>query len=173
MWSRSRRSSLARDALGRRASRGARPQRTGRVDIVALTATGVALGTMFFGPFLSNEPYRNVYGSGDFNGFASAYPVDELAEVKQALADLPQGKTVVLPPTETAKLVVGSDGVAHTSNAPAGCVGRAGAISEFAAFQDRSLEQLHEFVAARASRARAEECQAAPAAMIACHMFRL
>lgn len=99
--------------LGRRASRGARPQRTGRVDIVALTATGVALGTLFFGPFLSNEPYRNVYGSGDFNGFASAYPVDELAEVKQALADLPQGKTVVLPPTETAKLVVGSDGVAH------------------------------------------------------------
>jgi hypothetical protein len=99
--------------LGRRPSRAARPERTGRVDIVALSATGVALGTLFFGPFLSNEPYRNVYGSGDFNGFASAYPVDELAEVKQALADLPQGKTVVLPPTETAKLVVGSDGVAH------------------------------------------------------------
>ena len=99
--------------MGRRASRAARPQRTGSVDIVALVATGVALGTMFFGPFLSNEPYRQVYGSGDFNGFAAAYPVDELAEVKQALEDLPQGKTVVLPPTETAKLVVGSDGVAH------------------------------------------------------------
>ena len=30
-----------------------------------------------------------------------------------ALEDLPQGKTVVLPPTETAKLVVGADDVAH------------------------------------------------------------
>ena len=80
---------------------------------MALAATGIALGTIFFGPFLANEPYRKVYGSGDFNGFAAAYPVDELAEVKDALEGLPQSKTVVLPPTETAKLVVGSDGVAH------------------------------------------------------------
>jgi hypothetical protein len=99
--------------MGRRSTRSARQPRSGRVDVVALAATGIALGTIFFGPFLANEPYRKVYGSGDFNGFAAAYPVDELAEVKEALEELPQGKTVVLPPTETAKLVVGSDGVAH------------------------------------------------------------
>jgi hypothetical protein len=73
----------------------------------------VALGSVFFVPFLSNAPYRAVYGSGDFNGFFSAYPVVELKELKNALQDLPQGKTVVLPPTETAKLVIGPDGVPH------------------------------------------------------------
>lgn len=77
---------------------------------VALT---VALGTCFFLPFLSNTPYRSVYGSGDFNGFFNAYPVQELKELKTALLELPEGKTVVLPPTETAKLVIGPDGVAH------------------------------------------------------------
>jgi hypothetical protein len=90
-----------------------RPRRAGRVDTVALAATGIALGTIFFGPFLANQPYRSTFGSGDFNGFAAAYPVDQLAEVKDVLEELPQGKTVVLPPTETAKRVVGSDGVAH------------------------------------------------------------
>ena len=74
---------------------------------MALVATGIALGTLFFAPFLGNTPYRRVFGSGDFNGFAAAYPVAELKELKDVLVELPEGKTVVLPPTETAKLVVG------------------------------------------------------------------
>ena len=82
-------------------------------DRVALGATGIAIGTIFFGPFFANEPYREVYGSGDFGGFAADYPVDELALVKDELEALPQGKTIVLPPTETAKLVVAPDGVGH------------------------------------------------------------
>ncbi len=76
-------------------------------------ALAIALGTMFFVPFLSNTPYRSVYGSGDFDGFFSPYPVVELKELKNALQELPTGKTVVLPPTETSKLVVGPDGVPH------------------------------------------------------------
>ena len=37
----------------------------------------------------------------------------DLSELKDALLELPEGKTVVLPPTETAKLVVDANGVDH------------------------------------------------------------
>ncbi len=86
---------------------------TGQRVRPSVCRSAVVLGSVFFVPFLSNAPYRSVYGSGDFDGFFSAYPVVELKELKNALQDLPPGKTVVLPPTETAKLVIGPDGVPH------------------------------------------------------------
>lgn len=77
---------------------------------VALT---IALSLGFFAPLLSNSTYRAAYTSGDFGGFLSAYPVEDLNDLKDELVKLPKGKTVVLPPTETAKLVVGPDGASH------------------------------------------------------------
>jgi hypothetical protein len=77
---------------------------------IALT---VAVGSVFFVPFLSNAPYRDAYGSGNFSGFLEAYPVEDLQALKQDLVERPTGKTVVLPPTETAKLVVDPNGAAH------------------------------------------------------------
>ena len=82
-------------------------------DVVTLGATGLAIGTVFFGPFFANEPYREVYGSGDFRGFAADYPVEDLQLVKRELEALPNGKTVVLPPAETSKLVIAPDGIEH------------------------------------------------------------
>ncbi|BBY84828.1 MFS transporter [Mycolicibacterium tokaiense] len=84
--------------------------RRGATVPVAL-ATIVSLGLM--APLLTNATYRSAYGSGDFGGFLAAYPVQDLRLLKEELATLPQGKTVVLPPTETAKLVVGPDGKSH------------------------------------------------------------
>lgn len=97
----------SRLVVGRAALRRPAPDRVGVV------VTAVAVGTIFFAPFFSNDPYREVYASGDFGGFANDYPVDELATVKDELEALPEGKTVVLPPTETAKLVVDPDGNEH------------------------------------------------------------
>ena len=77
---------------------------------VALT---IALSLGIFTPLLSNETYRSAYGSGDFGGFLAAYPLEDLNDLKDELTKLPKGKTVVLPPTETAKLVVGPDEVPH------------------------------------------------------------
>lgn len=89
---------------------GDRQRTTGTAIVVATT---VALGTVFFVPFISNPPYRDVYTSGNFADFASPYPVEDLQEIKQALDELPEGKTVVLPPTETSKLVVDTNGNPH------------------------------------------------------------
>ena len=66
-----------------------------------------------FTPLLSNSTYRAAYGSGDFGGFLAAYPVEDLKDLKEELVKMPKGKTVVLPPTETAKLVVGPDEKTH------------------------------------------------------------
>ncbi len=82
----------------------------GTVIPVALT---VALSLGLFAPLLSNESYRSAYSSGDFDDFFSAYPLEDLKDLKAELVNLPKGKTVVLPPTETAKLVVGPDTVPH------------------------------------------------------------
>lgn len=87
-----------------------RPARGSGVVPVGLT---VALSLGFFAPLLSNATYRAAYASGDFGGFLSAYPVEDLNDLKDELVTLPKGKTVVLPPTETAKLVVGPDGAPH------------------------------------------------------------
>ncbi|KJC63834.1 hypothetical protein [Agreia bicolorata] len=80
--------------------------------LVKLLATA-CIGAVFFTPFWSNDPYRSVFGSGNMAGFLSPFPLDDLKQVKQALNELPEGKTVVLPPTETAKLVADSNGVDH------------------------------------------------------------
>lgn len=97
--------------LGRRMSARAGPRVRGTAAIpVALT---VALGVGLFTPLLSNESYRSAYTTGDFDDFFSAYPLEDLRALKEQLVELPKGKTVVLPPTETAKLVVGPDGVPH------------------------------------------------------------
>ena len=94
---------------GRHRKRG-RPARGALVVPVALT---IALSLVLFTPLLSNENYRSAYATGDFDDFFSAYPVEDLNDLKDELVKLPKGKTVVLPPTETAKLVVGPDEVPH------------------------------------------------------------
>ncbi|MBN8579433.1 MAG: hypothetical protein J0L96_02085 [Anaerolineae bacterium] len=68
---------------------------------------------VFMIPIFSNESYRIVFSSGDFNHFLTPYPVGPLKEVKEALLQLPPGKVVVLPPTETAKVIVDINGVEH------------------------------------------------------------
>ncbi len=82
-------------------------------SIVTRVSLTVALGTVFFLPLFSNANYRQVYGSGNFAHFASPYPVGDLQEIKEVLDELPEGKTVVLPPTETSKLVVDTNGIPH------------------------------------------------------------
>lgn len=81
----------------------------------AVVPIGVAivLSLSAFTPLLANATYRSAYGSGDFGGFLSAYPLEDLNDLKDELVKLPKGKTVVLPPTETAKLVVGPDQLPH------------------------------------------------------------
>jgi hypothetical protein len=84
-----------------------------RDEMVLRAAAVVAVGTVFFSPLLSNENYRTVFFSGDFGTFLAPYPVDDLRELKDELLQLEEGKTVVLPPTETAKLVTDDNGVDH------------------------------------------------------------
>ncbi len=84
-----------------------------RDAVVLRGAAVVAIGTVFFAPLLSNSNYRTVFFSGDFGTFMSAYPLKDLRELKTALLALPEGKTVVLPPTETAKLVTDDNGIDH------------------------------------------------------------
>ena len=45
--------------------------------------------------------------------FLAPYPVTPLKEVKNELLKRPPGKVVVLPPTETAKVIVDIAGVEH------------------------------------------------------------
>ena len=100
----------------RRASNGRgrlEAKRARRDQFVVRCVATLWIGSIFFTPFLSNAPYRKVFGSGDMAGFLAAYPVGPLKELKNALDELPEGKTVVLPPTETAKLVTDSNGVDH------------------------------------------------------------
>lgn len=95
------------------AALGASARRRHRDAVMLRAAAVVAVGTVFFAPLLSNENYRQVFFSGDFGTFMAPYPVGDLAELKEALLELDQGKTVVLPPTETAKLVTDDNGVDH------------------------------------------------------------
>ncbi|HNO92988.1 MAG TPA: hypothetical protein PKJ84_02385 [Anaerolineales bacterium] len=71
------------------------------------------MAVLFMFPLFSNQSYRIVFSSGDFNQFLTPYPVGPLKEVKNALLKLPPGKVVVLPPTETAKVVIDINGVEH------------------------------------------------------------
>ena len=80
--------------------------------LLQLLAT-ICIGSVFFTPFWSNAPYRSVFASGNMAGFLSPFPVGDLRALKRALSALPEGKTVVLPPTETAKLVTDENGINH------------------------------------------------------------
>ncbi len=100
-WMR-RRDAAGRDDAGRR-----------RDAALLRGAALVAIGAVFFAPLLSNTNYRTVFGSGNFGTFLSPYPLHDLKELKQKLLTLDEGKTVVLPPTETAKLVTDENGIDH------------------------------------------------------------
>lgn len=76
-------------------------------------ALPVVMSLLFLGPLFSSWQYRDTFMSGDFMGFLAPYPVTPLREVKNALLKLPPGKVVVLPPTETAKVIVDINGVEH------------------------------------------------------------
>jgi len=68
---------------------------------------------LFLLPLMMNWQYHETFLSGNFKGFLSPYPVGPLKEVKEYLLELPGGKTIVLPPTETAKRIVDIEGVEH------------------------------------------------------------
>ena len=104
---------LLRRWMRRRDAVAAADARRHRDQTVLRAAAVVAVGSVFFTPLLSNENYRTVFLSGDFGTFMAPYPVGDLAELKEALLELDEGKTVVLPPTETAKLVTDDNGVDH------------------------------------------------------------
>ncbi|MBX7455857.1 hypothetical protein GR927_48430 [Mycolicibacterium sp. 3033] len=89
------------------------PRERTRHPAVVPVAMAVSLSLVMFVPILSNHTYRAAYSSGDFGTFLSPYPVGDLKDLKTALLKYPRGKTVVLPPTETAKLVVGPNQVPH------------------------------------------------------------
>jgi len=71
------------------------------------------MAVAFMIPLFSNQNYRAVFASGDFHHFLTPYPVAPLKEVKEALLQLPPGKVVVLPPTETSKVILDINGVEH------------------------------------------------------------
>ncbi len=68
---------------------------------------------LFFIPLLASWQYYETFLSGNFLGFLSPYPVGPLKEVKEFLLELPEGKTIVLPPTESAKRIIDVNGVEH------------------------------------------------------------
>lgn len=86
-----------RPALGRRCSR-------------AMAPTLLAL---CFLPLFSGWQYRETFLSGNFRNFLAPYPVAPLRAVKDVLLNMPPGKVVVLPPTESAKVVLDISGVEH------------------------------------------------------------
>lgn len=114
--SRSTRAASSTSTAGSRLRRRPRPSaattHTRSALLIKLVATA-CIGQVFFTPFWANDPYRMVFASGNMSGFMSPFPLDDLKELKQALNELPEGKTVVIPPTETAKLVEDSNGIDH------------------------------------------------------------
>jgi len=64
-------------------------------------------------PLAASPQYRQVFLSGNFRDFLAPYPVTSLQQVKSLLLSRPPGKVVVLPPTETAKVIVDASGVEH------------------------------------------------------------
>ena len=71
------------------------------------------MAILFMAPLFSSWQYRDTFLSGDMMGFLKPYPVTPLKEVKNELLKRPPGKVVVLPPTESAKVVVDIAGVEH------------------------------------------------------------
>lgn len=82
-------------------------------SVLAMLLATACIGAVFFTPFWANDPYRSVFGSGNMAGFLSPFPLADLKALKQELNRLPEATTVVLPPTETAKLVTDDAGVDH------------------------------------------------------------
>jgi hypothetical protein len=76
-------------------------------------AVPYVLALLFLVPLFANPTYRLVFFSGDFHGFLAPYPVKPLQEVKDFLLRRPIGKVVVLPPTESAKVVLDISGQEH------------------------------------------------------------
>lgn len=76
-------------------------------------AVAPVLSVLFMAPLFSSWQYRDTFLSGDLNGFLAPYPVTPLKEVKNELLKRPTGKVVVLPPTESAKVIVDIAGVEH------------------------------------------------------------
>lgn len=71
------------------------------------------IASLCVAPLLSSAHYRDSFASGNLRGFLAPYPVVYLKEVKTVLQRMPPGKVVVLPPTETAKVIVSPTGVEH------------------------------------------------------------
>lgn len=90
-----------------------RSRTTRRPQAGAIAAWSLAplLTLLFFAPIFSSWQYRETFLSGDFRSFLSPYPVTPLREVRDFLVKMPPGKVVVLPPTETAKVIIDIDGV--------------------------------------------------------------
>ncbi|MDH3607107.1 MAG: hypothetical protein OER12_08925, partial [Acidimicrobiia bacterium] len=81
------------DVLYRRWMRGhVRASRAGtrrRASMVLRGAATLWIAIVFFGPFWSNAPYQEVFGSGHFGHFMTPFPVEDLQELKQKLRALP------------------------------------------------------------------------------------
>lgn len=88
-------------------------QKQARAGFEAQRFIPLMMVLVFMIPLFLNASYRLVFFSGDFHEFLTPYPVGPLKEVKEALLQLPPGKVVVLPPTETAKVIVDINGVEH------------------------------------------------------------
>jgi hypothetical protein len=88
-------------------------QKQARVQNGAHWSFPIIMTLLILIPLFSNAPYRLVFFSGDFHHFLTPYPVGPLKQIKEALLQLPPGKVVVLPPTETAKMIVDINGVEH------------------------------------------------------------
>lgn len=108
-----RRTALASSKARTRTTRRRRMSTGARNPLFVQLLATACIGAVFFTPFWSNDPYRQVFASGSMAGFLSPFPLDDLKSLKTALKALPEGKTVVIPPTETAKLVEDSNGVDH------------------------------------------------------------
>lgn len=78
--------------------------RLGRMAGTALSAC------LFFLPLFAQWQYRTALLTGDFGGFVHPYDVRPLLQIREALDPLPQGKVVVLPPSEGPWIGEGSDG---------------------------------------------------------------
>ncbi len=102
----------ARHRLGAQRPRD-RAGATARSGLLLRLLATACVAAVFFTPFWSSDPYRRVFASGDMAGFLAPFPLGDLKELKHALNELPEGKTVVIPPTETAKLVGDENGVDH------------------------------------------------------------
>ncbi|OLF07062.1 hypothetical protein [Actinophytocola xanthii] len=85
--------------------------RFARSELATKLVATACVGAVFFAPFWSNDAYRTVFGSGNMAGFLSPFPLSDLKQLKQALNKRPRGRTVVLPPTETAKFVADANNV--------------------------------------------------------------